>query len=115
MTSKERVIAALEGREPDGIPSLFSIHFLDSETKARLLGQDSIDAHLKFFREANGDFAKIMYEYRAPGTEVIRTPEGYNRLIGRDLSYMDRQLEFCRTLAKQTDPSVRKVVLTFDF
>lgn len=106
MTSKERVIAALEGREPDGIPSLFSIHFLDPETRARLLGQDSVKAHLKFFREANGDFAKIMFEYRAPSTEIIRSPEEYNRLAGRDLSYMDRQLEFCRALAKQTDPNL---------
>lgn len=106
MTNKERVIAALRGEEPDGIPSLFSIHFLDPETKARLLGEDSINAHLKFFQESDGDFAKIMYEYRAPGTEIIRTPEEYNRLVGRDLSYMDKQLAFCKALAEKTDPDL---------
>lgn len=106
MTSKERVIAALEGREPDGIPSLFSVHFLDPVTKARLLGQASIDAHLKFFQEADGDFAKSMYEYRAPGTEIVYTPEDYDRLIARDLTYMDKQLAFCKTLVEQTNPDL---------
>lgn len=106
MTSKERVIAALEGREPDGIPSLFSVHFLDPKTKARLLGQASIDAHLKFFEEADGDFAKMMYEYRAPATDVIRTPEDYNRLACRGYEYMDKQLAFCKTVAEQTNPDL---------
>ncbi len=106
MTHKERVIAALEGREPDGVPALFSVHFLDPVTKARLLGQASIDAHLKFFREADGDFAKIMYEYRPPETEVIRTPEDFDRLVGRDFAYMDQQLDFCKILTAQTDPDL---------
>ena len=108
MTSKERVIAALEGCEVDGVPSLFSVHFLDPVTKARLLGQASIDAHLKYFKESDGDIAKIMYEYRAPGTEVVYTPEDYDRLIGRDMSYLDKQLELCKTLSSQTDDKLFK-------
>jgi len=104
MTKKERVIAALEGKEVDGVPSLFSIHFLDPETKARLLGQASLDAHLKYFEESDSDIAKIMYEYRAPGTEIIYTPEDYNRLVGRDFSFMKKQLEFCKTVVAQADP-----------
>lgn len=92
-----------------GLPSiytLFSVHFLDPVTKARLLGQACIDAHLKFFREADGDFAKSLYEYRAPGTEIVRTPEDYDRLIARDLSYIDKQLAFCKTLVEQTNPDL---------
>ena len=44
MTKKERVIAAIQQKEVDGIPSGFSLHF--PEDKKR--GEAAVKAHLDF-------------------------------------------------------------------
>ena len=51
MTKKERVIAAIEGREPDKIPSGFSLHF----PKEIAFGDAAVDAHIRFFEESDTD------------------------------------------------------------
>ena len=106
MTKKERVIAAIEGREPDGIPSSFSIHFFTPDMKARLLGEESIKAHLKFFQESDTDIIKIMNEYRAPKTDVIRTPSQYNDVIPQDYrhaQFLRDQIEFSKNVMAKAD------------
>ena len=45
MTKKERVVAAIEGREPDKVPSGFSLHF---PTEAAFV-DFAVDAHILFF------------------------------------------------------------------
>ncbi|MGN0164310.1 MAG: uroporphyrinogen decarboxylase family protein [Candidatus Ornithomonoglobus sp.] len=56
MNKRERVIAALENREPDFVPVGFWYHFPeDAQT-----GRACIDAHLDFYRKTNQDFIKIM-------------------------------------------------------
>ncbi|MCI8742253.1 MAG: uroporphyrinogen III decarboxylase [Lachnospiraceae bacterium] len=77
MTKKERVIAAIEQRETDGIPSGFSLHFPDDQKK----GEASIQAHFDFFRDTDADICKIMNENLIPVYGTIHTPEDYDRLI----------------------------------
>ena len=46
MTKRERVIAAIEGKKVDAIPSSFSLHF----PKNQAVGDEAVAAHLKFFK-----------------------------------------------------------------
>lgn len=103
MTKRERVIAAIEGREPDGVPSGFSLHF---PPKVKL-GEAGIQAHLDYFRESDTDIAKIMYEYRLPTPDVIHTPEEYNQTIPEDYGhqpFVRSQVEFAKKIKEQADP-----------
>ncbi|MCD8167837.1 MAG: uroporphyrinogen III decarboxylase [Clostridiales bacterium] len=102
MTKRERVIAAIEGRETDGIPSAFSLHFPPEQK----LGAAGVEAHLKFFQEADTDMIKIMNEYRLPINGVIRTPEEYNQAIPRDYrhqQFLKNQLEFTKNIMERAD------------
>ncbi len=51
MTKRERVIAAIEGRETDGIPSSFSLHFPEGQA----VGDPAVEAHLAFFQATDTD------------------------------------------------------------
>ncbi len=77
MTKRERVIAAIEQREADGIPSCFSLHFLDDKKR----GDACVKAHLDFFRDTDTDICKIMNENLVPVFGAIHTPDDYERLI----------------------------------
>ena len=56
MNKRERVTAALEGRETDRVPVGFWYHFPEEKQQ----GQACIDAHLEFYKNTNQDFIKIM-------------------------------------------------------
>lgn len=77
MTKKERVAAAIEQRDIDGIPSGFSLHFPEEQKK----GDACVKAHLDFFRDTDTDICKIMNENLIPVFGPVHTPEDYNRLI----------------------------------
>ena len=77
MTKKERVIAAIEKRETEGIPSSFSLHFpQDKKT-----GEACVKAHLNFFKETDTDICKIMNENLIPVFGRIHSPEDYDRSV----------------------------------
>lgn len=105
MTKRERVIAAIEGKEVDGIPSSFSLHFpADKKT-----GEAGIQAHLKFFQDAEMDIIKVMNEYRLPIPEIIRTPQDYDRIIPQDYKdqqFLKDQISFAKKIVEQADPEV---------
>ena len=62
MTKRERVIAAIEGKKVDAIPSSFSLHF----PKNQAVGDEAVAAHLKFFKETDTDIVKVMNEHLDP-------------------------------------------------
>lgn len=62
MTKKERVIAAIEGRETDQVPCGFSLHFPVEDA----YGEAAVKAHLDFFKESDTDILKIMNENLVP-------------------------------------------------
>lgn len=105
MTKKERVIAAIEQREVDGIPSGFSLHFPEEQKK----GEASIQAHFDFFRDTDTDICKIMNENLIPVFGTIHTPEDYDRLIPvmtMEDDFMKDQMELTRRILEGCDKDV---------
>jgi len=56
MTKRERVIAAIQGKEVDHVPVGFSLHFPADAAK----GEKGVQSHLEFFRQTDTDIIKIM-------------------------------------------------------
>lgn len=56
MTKRERMMAVMNGQQPDHIPASFWFHFGGEEAQ----GDACVQAHLKFYRETDIDFLKIM-------------------------------------------------------
>ncbi len=105
MTKKERVIAAIEQKDLDGIPSSFSLHFPDGEKR----GEAGVKAHLDFFRETDADVCKIMNENLIPVFGTIHTPEDYDRLIPvitMDDDFMKNQMEMTKKILENCDKDV---------
>lgn len=107
MTKKERVIAAIEGWEVDGVPSCFSLHF--PETCAA--GEAAVDAHLKFFKESDTDIVKVMNENVIPFRGNIRTPEEYRKIqaVGVTADFMQEQLALSKKILDRCDQDVFKI------
>lgn len=107
MTKKERVIAAIEGREVDGIPSSFSLHFPE-ECAA---GDAAVDAHIKFFEESDTDIVKVMNENVVPFRGNIRTPEEYGKIqdVGVSADFMQEQLALSKKILDRCDPEAFKM------
>lgn len=105
MTKKERVIAAIEQRDGDGIPSGFSLHFPDHQKK----GDACVKAHLDFFRDTDTDICKIMNENLIPSFGPIHTPEDYDRLIpalSMNDEFMEAQMKLTKEILKGCDKDV---------
>lgn len=105
MTKKERVIAAIEQKETDGIPSGFSLHFPADKKK----GDACVKAHLDFFRDTDTDICKIMNENLIPVFGPIHTPDDYNRLIPRmtmDDTFMKEQMALTKEILSGCDKDV---------
>lgn len=101
MTKRERVIAAVLGKEPDHVPTGFSLHF----PKGAESGEEGIKAHLTFFRETDTDIIKVMNENLVPDVGEIRTPQDWNKIpvySHRD-SFMHRQLEMTKAILDKAD------------
>lgn len=73
MNKRERVIAAIEGREVDSIPSSFSLHFPEEVA----YGDAAVDAHLDFFKKTDTDILKLMNENLLPYMGEIEKAEDY--------------------------------------
>ena len=95
MTKKERVIAAIEGREPDKIPSGFSLHF----PKESAFGDAAVDAHIRFFEESDTDILKIMNENQVPYMGEIHHGSDYQMV--REMSLEDPFMQDQITLVKK--------------
>ena len=105
MTKRERVIAAIQQKDIDGIPSGFSLHF--PEDKKR--GEASVKAHLDFFRDTDTDICKIMNENLIPVFGTIHTPDDYNRLIPRmtmEDGFMKDQMALTKEILAGCDKDV---------
>lgn len=102
MTKRERVIAAIEGRETDGIPSSFSLHFPEGQ----VVGDPAVEAHLAFFQATDTDILKIMNENLVPCCGMIRTPQEYYEkipVITRKTKFIDDQIEMTKKILDRAD------------
>lgn len=62
MNKRERVIAAMNGKEADHVPAGFWFHFNGGDAA----GDACVQAHLNYYRETDLDFVKIMCDRYFP-------------------------------------------------
>ena len=102
MTKRERVLAAIHGKEVDYVPTGFSLHFPENQAK----GEKGVESHLEFFRQTDTDIIKIMNENLVPDAGEIRTPEDWNKIPHYSLNdpFMKSQIEMVRSIMEKADP-----------
>jgi len=101
MTKKERVIAAINGQNVDGIPSGFSLHF----PREIAFGENAVKAHLDFFRDTDTDILKIMNENLVPYAGEIDTPADYAKVKSFSIkdSFMQDQVHLTERILDGCD------------
>ncbi|QTL97426.1 uroporphyrinogen III decarboxylase [Iocasia frigidifontis] len=101
MNKRERVIAAIEGKKIDQIPSCFSLHFKEEES----FGEKGVNAHIKFFKETDTDIIKIMNENLIPYAGDIKTPEDWKKIktISLKDEFMQKQIDFVKRILERLD------------
>jgi len=71
MDKRTRVLNAMNGKEVDHVPVGFWFHFAGDEA----MGEPCVQAHLKYYRETDLDFLKIMcdgyFPYPLPGVKDV--------------------------------------------
>ncbi len=76
MNARERVLAVLEGREPDQTPCMFTMHFPPEER----FSEAAVQAHLRFLKATDSDVCKVMNENLLRSDAAVRRPEDLLRL-----------------------------------
>lgn len=77
MDKRTRVLAAMNGEKVDHVPVGFWFHFGGDEA----MGEACVNAHLKYYRETDLDFVKIMCDGYFPfPLPLIRKAEDWNRV-----------------------------------
>lgn len=102
MTKRERVIAAIGGKAPDGVPSGFSLHFPENQA----VGDEAVEAHLQFFAETDTDIIKVMNEHLVPSYGMITTPDEYYEKIpqmDRHTQIIDEQIEMTKKILDRAE------------
>ncbi|WP_273321035.1 uroporphyrinogen decarboxylase family protein [Vallitalea guaymasensis] len=101
MNKKERVIAAIEGRKVDHIPSCFTLHFAKDEA----FGEKGINSHLNFFKETDTDIFKIMNENLVPYMGDIKRPDDWNKIktISIKDDFMVTQIDMIERILDKCD------------
>lgn len=107
MNKKERVIAAIKGKEVDRVPSCFSLHF----SKDEAFGQAGVDSHLKFFRETDTDIIKIMNENLVPYMGDIKTTDDWKKIKNISLKddFMISQIDMVERILDKCEADPFKV------
>ena len=73
MTKRERVVSAIQQKEPDCIPSCFTMHFPADCAN----GEKAIQAHVDFLEKTDVDILKIMNENLVSYDRDLNTVEDY--------------------------------------
>lgn len=101
MTKRDRVLAAIQGKQVDYVPTGFSLHFPVEEAS----GEKGVKAHLDFFKQTDTDIIKVMNENLVPYVGDIKTPEDWNKIPTYSLNddFMKRQIEMAKAILDQAD------------
>ncbi len=95
MTKRERVLNAFNNKPVDHVPEAFWYHFSPDED----LGQETVDAHINLYREADFDLIKIMcdgyFNYPNPGIAQIKEAHDWFNLkpLGADHPFIRNQIK----------------------
>jgi len=102
MTKRERVLRALQNRPVDKLPMGFWYHFSPDED----LGQETVDEHIRLYREADMDFIKVMcdgfFNYPNPFIETVKSAEDWQRItpMGENHPYIRKQVERAKAVVQ---------------
>lgn len=101
MNKRERVLAAMNGKEVDHVPVGFWFHFGGEEA----MGEACVQAHLKYYRETDLDFVKIMCDgyFPYPITEKITCAADFKKLqpLSADHPFIREQVERAAEIVKE--------------
>lgn len=100
MTKKERVVNAIKQKEPDGIPSCFTMHFPTECAN----GERAVEAHMDFLKKTDVDILKIMNENLVSCEWQLNSRADFERfpaLNGREPMFQ-RQLELVERILDKT-------------
>lgn len=92
MDKRTRVLNAMNGHDVDHVPVGFWFHFAGEEQK----GDKCVEAHLKYYRETDLDFVKIMSDgYFIYPFPEIKTADDWAKLtpIGKDHPFIRDQVD----------------------
>lgn len=95
MTKRERVLNAFHNRTVDKLPMGFWYHFSPDDD----FGQQTVEEHLKLYREADMDFIKVMcdgyFNYPNPFIDTVNSADDWSRMTPMDENhpYIRRQVE----------------------
>lgn len=95
MTKKERLLRAFNNEPVDKVPMGFWYHFSPDED----LRQETVDAHLKLYRELDMDMIKVMcdgyFNYPNPYIATVTRPEDWLSMkpLGEDHPFIRGQVE----------------------
>lgn len=94
MNKRERVMAVVEGRKPDRIPSGFWLHFPPGND----CGKAAEDIHIDFFQRTGTDICKVMNENLLPMDESIKTPSDWSHIrpFNKKADFVVRQIDLIK-------------------
>lgn len=97
MNRKERVMAVVNGQDPDHIPSGFWLHFPEGCES----GAAGERIHLDFFRETGTDICKIMNENLLPQDFSLKTAADWSHVKSFDkkAKFVQDQLDLVKRVA----------------
>lgn len=100
MDKRTRVLNAMNGKEVDHVPVAFWFHFGGEEA----LGDPCVQAHLKYYRETDLDFVKIMcdgyFPYPLPEIKCAADWRSLKPLTA-DHPFISEQVERAKTIVKE--------------
>lgn len=96
MTKRERVLAVMEGKQADCIPSSFSLHF----PKGAQYGDVALKAHVEFFQKTDVDILKVMNENLIPSVNGIIYPSDWKKIpsYSRTDTFIVRQTDLVKRI-----------------
>lgn len=100
MDKRTRVLAAMNGEKVDHVPVGFWFHFGGDEA----IGEACVNAHLKYYRETDLDFVKIMCDSYFPfPLPLIRKAEDWNRVkpLAADDPFITEQVDRAKAIVKE--------------
>lgn len=100
MNKRERVMAVIEGKAVDYVPSGFWHHFPEGYAE----GEKTVKIHLDFFRNADTDLWKVMNEHLLPNLN-ISDPDQWNhvRPFNKKDDFIVKQVELVKRIAEEVN------------
>lgn len=100
MNKRERVMAVIEGKCTDYVPSGFWHHFPEGYAE----GEKTVKIHMDFFRNSDTDLWKVMNEHLLPNLR-ISDPKEWSRIkpFDKKADFIVKQVELVKRIAEEVN------------